>query len=225
MIDLLKNKNFYLKILVAYAIVIALLYCSSMKDEQDYSGKDQIGIALEYAAGDFCELDGSAGRSAYPYAKMMNLIEQCRSIESKFHKCTTKFSVDRGYSIDKVVRLRKNISKVEERLSSERASFEAYISGSRFKGDNQDQTKVDYLCTKGKCRYTVEGSPLMSRKKQNIKTSRYTSQVLSKYIERMKIMEKRLGTLLEKSRLDDEAARALSENKAKELAKLKEEVV
>ena len=103
-----------------------------------------------------------------------------------------------------------------QKLRDEKGSFASYVAETRFSSGEED-AKVDYLCTRGKCRYTVRGNSVYARKEPQKKASRHTSQVLNKYIEPLDVMDQRLELLLEKARLHDEAIKAQSANKAKRL--------
>jgi len=195
-----------------------------MQYEQKCDSNETGGAAIEYTAGDRFDSAGKTAKSAYPYARMMNLIEQCRSIESKFrkHKYTIDLGQDYAGSLKEIQALHQDVIKVSERLHRERFSFTEHVSGRRVKGKDGADTKVDYLCTKGKCHYTINGSELMSRKKQHIKTSRYTSQVLDTYIQHLKIIDKRLMSFLERIYRENEAVKARSASQAKEFSRVED---
>jgi len=211
------STKFYLKTLAVYAVLLALLHCPSMEYEQKYDTNDQVGVAVEYSEGYINELGGGQGRKSYPYARMMNLIEQCRTLESSFHDYAHDFSSEEESSrIDGISNLRSKVVKVAQKMREEKGSFASYVADTRFENE-EEETKANYLCTKGKCRYTVRGKSVLARKAPRQKASRYTGQVLNKYIERLEVIDQRLEALIEQSRLHDEAVKARSADKARSI--------
>lgn len=214
--DMFKKKSsFYVKTLAVYGAVLALLYCTNMQHEQKYNESEQLDVV------DKCAL-GTAGNiaeqgSGYPYARMMNLIAQSRSVEHDFHRYTVDFNRHRDERVDDIKMLHQKIKKLSEKLKQERGTFVDHVSVSRFKGD-EEQRPENLLCSKGKCRYSRARHSALSRKARNQKSARYTCQVINEYIERLEIMSLNLGRLIENERMRDEAAKARSENQAKIIA-------
>lgn len=205
-----RNKSsFYVKTLVFYAAAFALFYCTNMQHEQKYNDSEQLD-AVERSLTPDVEMRGEP--SGYPYARMMNLIAQARSIERDFHSYTVDFDCRDDDRVAKVIALQKKINKVTEKLKQEQGSFIEFVS---IKPDSDVMDPTEYLCNKGKCRYSTTRHSALSRKARNQKSARYTCQVLNEYMERMEIMAVNLGRLVEQARLNDEAAKLRSENEAK----------
>jgi len=85
------NLMFYLKTLAFYGLVIALLYCPAMQYDQRYDESVVKGVA-SVAAGIQENVSIVSENPSYPYARIMNLIEQCRAIESEFRLGVVDFT-------------------------------------------------------------------------------------------------------------------------------------
>lgn len=219
MINIFKNRlGFYIKTLLVYGILLALLHCPSMQREKKYHENDKLEGAEEFSK---CTIGGGT-LNGYPIARMLNLIEQCRSIDTEFHG--HKFDLSQYYEdgsadrINKVKHLHSKVVKVTQKLREERVSFTDFIAGSQNRGREKTK-KVSYLCSKGKCRYTTKQNLVLSRKEKEKKASRYASQVLNKYLKKLVIMDQRLNDHIERVRLKDAAVKARSEDAAKKIVK------
>lgn len=230
------NFLFYLKTLVIYGVLIALLHCPSMQNEHKYDERsvDSVvqnlgGVVTEVGVGAASSQESqnpSVSKSVYPYARLMNLIEQCRSIESEFRVDTVDFATHQEERRGLVKALYEKSEKVVQKLKEEKSRFAQHVAGS---GQSREHHGVRYYCSKGRCRYSVENDAAfysdraaLSQRKRRKKATRYTTQVLSEYIDRMEFVSDRLKLLLERVKRDDEAAKARSEHKAREMMGISE---
>ncbi|MCK4517361.1 hypothetical protein KAT92_01165, partial [Candidatus Babeliales bacterium] len=125
------NSLFYVKTLAIYGVLLALVHCPSMREESNNVGLDAIDspdLVSEIKKGTSKVLSLTA--PGYPYAKMMNLIEQCRSLETQFHRDTVSFNFQEC-DVKAIKRLSVSASKVLEKMRKERGNFSDYISEMR----------------------------------------------------------------------------------------------
>ena len=211
-VNMLKhNSLFYVKTLAIYGVLLALVHCPSMRDEhnnliQEIKNSSAVQVIESTSPG-------------YPYAKMMNLIEQCRSLESQFHRDTVSFNFQEC-DVVAIKRLSASAGKVLEKMRKERGNFSDYISEMRYQ--TSDQARPRYQVSRTRRSYLTNVG-LAIRKERRQKATRYTTQVLNEYIGRMDDMTQRLNALVERVHQEDEAAKAKSQSEAKE--KMSEESV
>jgi len=222
------NFIFYIKTLVVYGVLIALLHCPSMQYEQKYD-EHSVDSVAENLDGVVTQIGVEADSSnvpaklVYPYARMMNLIEQCRSIESEFRIDTVGFEHHEEEKVGLIKALFDRSARVAQKLKEEKVRFSDYLAaGSR---RNQDDEGVHYKCAKGQCGYSVDHKDLfysdraaLSHRTRRKKATQYTTQVLNEYINRMEFVSDRLMVLIDRVRRGDEAAKVRSESKAKEIS-------
>lgn len=213
-----KFKNilfFYLKTLGVYGILFAILYCPSMQHEQKYD-EHSVDCVAERLGNLLTNAKENSQKAGYPYARMMNLIEQARSLQSQFR--VDQVDVEK---IGAVKELYEKTQKIHERLLQEKSRFSEFLSQSQRRRGKEE---IRYVCKKTKCRYLVSdessfytNKAALSRKARRKKTWRYTTQVLNKNINKINFIGRRLKLLIDKSHAEDEAAKARSESLAKEL--------
>ena len=217
------NLMFYLKTLALYGLVIALLYCPAMRHDQRYDESLVKGVA-SVASG----IQGGASvvseKPSYPYARIMNLIEQCRAIESEFRLGVVDFSPSHEDKVTMVQNIFDRAMKVKGRLSNERGQFTDFISG--LSDQRSVATKVKYVCTKGKYRYVVQDdsvffddSAALSRDERLKKVMRYTSRVLNRNIEKVDFILGGLQSLIDRVRRAEMEAAAEAKKRSKKLPK------
>jgi len=213
-VNMLKhNSLFYVKTLAIYGVLLALVHCPSMREEHSNVGLEAIDspdLVSEIKKGSSKAL--SLTTPGYPYAKMMNLIEQCRSLEAQFHRDTVSFNFQEC-DIISIKRLSSDAGKVLEKMRKERGNFSDYISEMRHQ--TSDQARPRYQVSRTRRSYLTNVG-MAIRKERRQKATRYTTQVLNEYIDRMDDMTQRLNALVERVHQEDEAAKAKSESEAKE---------
>lgn len=194
-----------------------------MQNEQKYD-EHSVDSVVQNLNGMVTEIglsseDGSGKKQIYPYAKMMNLIEQCRSIESEFRVGKVDIATDQIGQLDGIMELFEKSSKLVQKLKEEKSRFTRHISGVEMAHGSDG---VRYVCSKGKCRYSVDSDSAfqsnraaLSVRGRRKKATRYTSLVLNEYINRMGFVSDRLKALLDRVQQENERAKARSENEAR----------
>jgi len=214
MIKIFKNRfGFYIKTLLVYGVLLAMLHCPSMQYENNADETEKLDEVAEFSN---CTIDGTL--NGYPITKMLQLIERCRAIDSEFHSHRFDLShysdEDSEDRVNGIKDFYKRVVEVSKKLRDEKGNFSNFIAGIDPRRSERTKT-VNYLCSKGKCRYSAEETTVFSRKAKEKKAIRYASQVLNKNLNKIMIMEQRLADHIEKVRLKDAVAKAKSEKIAK----------
>lgn len=215
-----KNRSsFYIKTLAAYGILLALLYCTSMRRDDGHDDVSQLDVVGECAVGTGGAV-GDVNDSSFHYSLMMNLISQVRPIEAKFRKYILEFErrYNDGLSDDdarlfKVQQLNSKIKKISGRLRHERGRFMEHIANSRFGPEKSRGVARKFLCSKGPC--PPSSNAALSLRARRKKSDLYICQVLKEYIERLDIMSGDIEGLIQKYRMIDKAAKVRSEMAAR----------
>ena len=118
---------FYIKSLMLYGVVLAFFYCPSMHYEQQYDEKSA-ELAAERGVVAADDLKDGVQDGGYHYPRMMNIIEQCRAIESEYHVGNNiNFGSYKNNNLLDVSKLLEDTEKVILRLQEEKNRFEEVL--------------------------------------------------------------------------------------------------
>jgi len=191
---------FYIKSLLLYGVVLAFFYCPSMHYEQKYDETSaELAAERGIVAADDLRNNGVQGE-VYHYPRMMNIIEQCRAIESEYHVGNVDFGSYKNNNLSDVATLLEDTEKVIVRLQEEKDRFADYVSSLTF-------SRAALLSNNG---------DTFSRKKRRLRMRRYTFQVLERCNQKMLNVQRSLKLLKENIERSDAEARARSESRARE---------
>lgn len=212
MIKLFRNHSlFYLKSLALWGLLLAFLHCSAFQSEQH--GVTQFKLA----DGDGNAVAGNAANNpnaeaVYPYPRLVNLIEQCRALESEYRKSIERFQKGEC-EISEMESLRDNVCKTTERLQQERVTFTEFVAANR-----ENSQPVVYSKSGKRNRGMIE---MLGKKNHNKeqKTHSYTAQVLQKKIQEMTDRSDRLSEVIQEAK---SAASQAKERAAAEAAKIEQ---
>ena len=218
------NFIFYFKTLFVYGLLFAFFYCPAMQYEQKYDEKS-VELSTGTAILSVDNVKNSSGPALYPYAKIINIIEQCRDIEREVYTSgTVNFGSLSNNDLVKVKKFYEKANVLFGKLEEEERCFDDYIAGTCFKRRGERIEKIRFECDKGRCQYQVKDKSVfssdeeaLSGKRRNKKTRRYTSLVLKRCKQKLDHLRKSSQALIKKINEEDRlaqqsaVARAISE--------------
>ena len=190
MIRNLKYNLIESKSLIFYGLMIAGMICPNM--QETITTQEKFGISDESStASDMTSENKFREIPIYPYAKMMNLFEQCRQVESESHKKITSFT-QRKCELKELTEISKKTETLSKKLRKEKDGYSIYLSDSNFNKNfiiNESHEKVQ---RKGRKVSIVHN--ITHRKSKQEKT---TLQALNEYIDKMDSSCQKLQSLVE----------------------------
>lgn len=217
-----KDVIFCIKTLALYGFLIALLYCPTMHYEQKYD-ENTVGEVSEVEGKEVIHVCTEGFKDGlYPYARVMNLIEQCRALESEFRSKVVDFDSGNDKNVAALKELLVKIEKLNERLKQEMTQFTSYVTAAKLQ--SQETDKLEYSCESGKCQYKVHDRDVLyskglavSRDERSKRVMKYTRTVLRRNMAKVSFLENSLIALLDKVKREEEIALKKSINQAKDV--------
>ena len=190
MIRNLKYNLIESKSLLFYGAMIAGMICPSMQETP--ISHDRFNISNDAStASDMTSKNKFREVPIYPYAKMMNLFEQCRQIESESHKKITNFT-ERKCESKELIDISKKAETISRKLKKEKDGYSNYLIESNFNQNFIIDDSDKKVRRKGRKVSIMHN--LIHRKTKQEKT---TLQALNEYIEKMDSSFQKLQVLVE----------------------------
>jgi len=190
---MIKNSKYNLtesKSLIFYGALIAGMISPGM--QETLISNDKFNIAENSStASDMRTENKFREIPIYPYAKMMNLFEQCRQVESESHRKITNFT-QRKCEPKELTIISQKAEALSRKLKKEKDGYSNYLIDSNFNKNFIIDESQEKIRRKGR---KVSLSHNVARRR--CKQEKTTLQALNEYIDKMDSSTQKLQALVE----------------------------
>lgn len=215
-----KRASFYIKTLIAYGIVLTLLYCSSMQYKDVYNDVDRGSAVVENCTlGVQGKVELENQQTSYAYARMDGLLKQFKTVSAEYNNfCLKDFAqnydnmVDGVKIIDRVRLLPQKFDKLIGELRQEHDALVGYIV---FLRSQPEEEPRENLCLKERCLPTKSDSERLLRQMKQTKMAKQWRWAATRAMNIADQMKRATERLIREAELRNEAAKGRAINAAK----------